>query len=249
MSYILDALKKSEQERGHGNVPGVQTVHSSSLNYRSDKKALWPYVLIAAVILNLLAILYFIVDRDKPTIVNAEKNAQPAQTTAEILPAAATPPTASTMEQQTKPSIPTDNTQDYTVQSATADSRETEQIAAEDVVMQPMDNSTIVSAPDRQQTETSDTKTTAKADREKVTPIEFYDLPEAISKQLPAIIISAHVYSTNPLQRSIVINDKFVEEGEYVIDDLVLKEITADGAIFDYQGTRFHYGVVSSWQQ
>jgi len=248
MSYILDALKKSEQERGHGNVPGVQTVHSSSLNYRSDKKALWPYLLIAAIILNLLAILYFIMDRDKPTIANAEKNARPAQTPAEILPAVVSPPTISTRERQTKPSIPAENTQDYTAQSATADSRETENIPVEGVVTQPMDSSSIVSDPDRQQTETSNTKATAKADREKVTPIEFYDLPEAISKQLPAIIISAHVYSTNPLQRSIVINDKFVEEGEYVIDDLVLKEITADGAIFDYQGTRFHYGVVSSWQ-
>ena len=25
MSYILDALKKSEQERGHGTAPNVQT--------------------------------------------------------------------------------------------------------------------------------------------------------------------------------------------------------------------------------
>jgi len=66
MSYILDALKKSEQERGHGNIPDVQTVHTSSLNYRSEKKAYWPYILIAAVLLNLLAIVYFIVDKDQP---------------------------------------------------------------------------------------------------------------------------------------------------------------------------------------
>ena len=37
MSYILDALKKSEQERGHGSIPGVQTVHSSSINYHHEK--------------------------------------------------------------------------------------------------------------------------------------------------------------------------------------------------------------------
>ena len=53
MSYILDALKKSEQERGHGGIPGVQTVHSSALSY-SSKKTYWPYILIAAVTLNLL---------------------------------------------------------------------------------------------------------------------------------------------------------------------------------------------------
>ncbi len=37
-------------------------------------------------------------------------------------------------------------------------------------------------------------------------------------------------------------------EGEYVIDDLILHEITAEGAIFDYGDTRFHYNVVSGWQ-
>jgi len=66
MSYILDALKKSEQERGQGNIPDVQTVHSSSLNYRNEKKAYWPYFLIAAVLLNLLAIIYFITEKQTP---------------------------------------------------------------------------------------------------------------------------------------------------------------------------------------
>ena len=78
--------------------------------------------------------------------------------------------------------------------------------------------------------------------------IEFYELPDSIQQQLPSIVISAHFYSSNPLQRSIVINNNFLEEGQYVIDNLILSEITTDGAIFDYQGTRFHYGVVSGWQ-
>lgn len=64
MSYILDALKKSEQERGHGNIPDVQTVHSSGLNYRNEKKSYWPYILIVAVLLNLLAIVYFTINKE-----------------------------------------------------------------------------------------------------------------------------------------------------------------------------------------
>jgi len=80
------------------------------------------------------------------------------------------------------------------------------------------------------------------------TVVEFYDLPESIKLQLPAIIISAHVYSTNPVQRSIVVNNNFLEEGEYILDDLILYEITRDGAIFSYHETLFHHGVVNSWQ-
>jgi len=66
MSYILDALKKSEQERGHGGIPSVQTIHSSSLYYNHNK-IYWPYILITAVLLNLVAILYFVIDKDKPS--------------------------------------------------------------------------------------------------------------------------------------------------------------------------------------
>jgi len=39
-----------------------------------------------------------------------------------------------------------------------------------------------------------------------------------------------------------------MEEGEYILDDLILHEITRDGAVFNYQGILFNYGVVSGWQ-
>ena len=73
------------------------------------------------------------------------------------------------------------------------------------------------------------------------------DLPIDVLQQIPALEFSAHVYSTNPQQRSIVINGRFMEEGDHVASDLYLSEITADGAIFDFQGRRFHQRVVSTW--
>ena len=64
MSYILDALKKSEQERGHGSAPSVQTLHTSGISYHSSKTHLWPYLLLAAIVINLGALMYFIVADD-----------------------------------------------------------------------------------------------------------------------------------------------------------------------------------------
>jgi general secretion pathway protein B len=69
-----------------------------------------------------------------------------------------------------------------------------------------------------------------------------------VRQRLPAIIISAHVYSKNPRQRSIVVNNDFMEEGEYFLDGIILDEITPDGAIFLYRDMKFHMGVVSGWQ-
>jgi hypothetical protein len=38
-----------------------------------------------------------------------------------------------------------------------------------------------------------------------------------------------------------------MEEGDRLTADLLLDEITADGAIFNFRGQRFHQGVVSAW--
>jgi general secretion pathway protein B len=242
MSYILDALKKSEQERGTGKVPGVQTVHTSSLNYRSEKNTYWPYILIAAVILNLLAILYFIVDKDKVSADISEKSAQQTLASNEER-----PPVSDKLSEQASIAGHAAIQEDDISQPTTSLPQAVDQHPADSMVTSDMVSTDNDSAPSQQKAEITNT-VTSSAPKESNELVEFYDLPEATRIQLPAIVISAHVYSTNPLQRSIVINDKFMEEGEYVIDDLILLEITPDGAIFGYQGLRFHHGVVSSWQ-
>ena len=120
---------------------------------------------------------------------------------------------------------------------------------AEEVIVKPATTSVDkkIQKPDKK-TETDNTDKGSQTISERTNIIEFHELPESIKQELPAIIISAHIYSTNPAQRSIVINNNFMEEGDYVLDGLILYEITPDGAIFAYQGTLFNYGVVSGWQ-
>ena len=251
MSYILEALKKSEDERGNGNIPDVQTIHSSSLNYRSDKKIYWPYFLIAAILLNLFAILYFILDK--------EKNPEHSATTPQNETVKNTVPVKSkdTSEQNTPTNknititSPTDTTNSKNQPRKNTDKKINKDKSITHTEMTAPAAITI--NPDKPvQTQEKDdqiVKTTNNPPGNDTNNIQsFYDLPESISRQLPAIIISAHVYSSNPLMRSIVINNNFMEEGEYVLDDLILYEITTDGAIFNYKGTLFSYGVVSSWQ-
>lgn len=236
MSYILDALKKSEQERGHGHIPDVQTVHSSSLNYRNDKKAYWPYILIVAVILNLLAISYFIFNKEKPveTPVTTEVNTAIKQAATENgitadktdTPADASSAVNNIVNLEITEPLP--GTATVTTNSpAKPASKETQ--------------------PERKSV-AENTRSNRSEKNSSTDIIDFHELPESIKQQLPAIIISAHVYSSNPLQRSIVINNNFMEEGEYVLDGLILHEITTNGAVFNYQGTLFNYGVVSGWQ-
>jgi len=242
MSYILDALKKSEQERGHGSIPSVQTVHSSSLNY-GNKKTYWPYILIAAVFLNLAAILYFVFDKDKPAENIAAIETATAVSNTGLSASADKMQTAITATPYKQPagttSIPHVTPADK-VNSAPATSRPltgNQVTVIPDTDSKSMNNASQYNAQAERNTSVDNTEV-----------IEFDELPASIKQQLPAIIISAHVYSSNPLQRSIVINNNFMEEGEYFLDGMVLQEITADGAIFHYKDIKFHLGVVSGWQ-
>jgi general secretion pathway protein B len=231
MSYILDALKKSEQERGQGRVPDVQTVHSSGINYRKAKKAYWPYVLIAAVLLNFAAITYFIINKDKPqTKTPTADNAEQVIVGESVPPSV--PKVAAQIEKATGISSKNDSRHLASKKESAADIIDHEIEAAKE------SHPVII--------EKEKTAKPATGLNDEV--INYHELPASIQQQLPTITISAHVYSSNPLQRSIVINNNFMEEGEYLIDGLILYEITPDGAIFDYQGTLFNYGVVSGWQ-
>lgn len=51
MSYILEALKKSEQERHRGQAPGLQALHTLPAQTGQSRRW-WPYVLMLALLLN-----------------------------------------------------------------------------------------------------------------------------------------------------------------------------------------------------
>ena len=51
MSYILDALKKSEQERSRGAIPDIRTIHQPpSAEYKTSSH--WPYLLLIVLLIN-----------------------------------------------------------------------------------------------------------------------------------------------------------------------------------------------------
>ncbi len=209
MSYILDALKKSEQDRGKGAVPGVQTVHSSSLNYRQEKKPVWPWFLLALVAINMVAVIYFIQSKDSKQPVAAIHPETIIETPVQKKQVVTTPTPTPTTVTSTPPAV--------VVAQKEAPAFEPQVI---------------------QQTEP-------------IEPIfetvDLYDLPLNVRQHIPALEFSAHVYSTNPLQRSLVINGRFMEEGSQINNELVLTEITSDGAVFDFQGYRFSTSVLSGW--
>ncbi|MDY0041285.1 MAG: hypothetical protein RBS57_13315, partial [Desulforhabdus sp.] len=59
MSYILEALKKSDQERSRGSTPGLQTIHTS-VAVESKKRRGWLSLLILALFVNAGLLLWWL---------------------------------------------------------------------------------------------------------------------------------------------------------------------------------------------
>jgi len=223
MSYILDALKKSERERGHGSVPSVQTIHTAGLDYKNEKKQIWPYFLIGAVILNMAALLFFMMSGDETTpalaiqkeVVEESDPETVVQVTDAVPPQTAVP--TSPVVAESAPAIEPTWQPETTVASLDVESSK---------------HTTQSTQPEKYFT--SET-------------ITLHELPTSIQQLFPSVTFQAHVYSTNPAQRSVVINDRFMEEGEYVLDGLVISEITPDGVIFGFMGYKISSGVISNW--
>ena len=73
--------------------------------------------------------------------------------------------------------------------------------------------------------------------------IAMAELPLALQQELPAMTISVHAYSGNPRDRMVGINNRMLREGEYVVPGLKLEQITPEGMIFGYKGFSFRRGV------
>jgi general secretion pathway protein B len=76
---------------------------------------------------------------------------------------------------------------------------------------------------------------------------EVDELPEEVRNNLPAMTFSFHVFSSSPQQRTIIINNRRMREGEEVNPGLVLQQITEDGVILLFERHRVHISVLSGW--
>lgn len=68
-----------------------------------------------------------------------------------------------------------------------------------------------------------------------------WDLPFATRKDLPEIQLTMHLYSPDPRERFVVVEGERHMEGDDLGDGLVLKEIRPDGMALEFKGQKFLY--------
>lgn len=65
------------------------------------------------------------------------------------------------------------------------------------------------------------------------------ELPQDLRRGIPALTITGAVYSDNPAQRLLVVNNQVLAQGSLVAPDLRLEEIQSKSSLFIFRGTRF----------
>ncbi|MFT3931243.1 MAG: general secretion pathway protein GspB [Spongiibacteraceae bacterium] len=210
MSLILEALKKSEQQRQREKAPSLQSIHQPTHIVSKPARPSWWLLAVVVVSAN-IAILGYWFWRQQNTVLPTAQPA-PAVSTAQ-------PPS---VENAAQSSVAAQNAN---AQAAPSENTQPEftQISPRGGVVQsvPIDSAQRVE--------------------------EIGELPDNVRNNLPAMTFSFHVYSDNPEQRTIIINDRRVREGEEISAGLTLQAITQDGVILCFQQHRIHISVLSDW--
>jgi len=208
MSLILDALKKSEQERQRDKAPGLQSIHQP-ITRPVQKNDRWQkLVLLVLLAVNVGALIYWYAQKKSDT----SPMATSAIATAEQPAIAASPPATGSVQRAEPPT------------AAVAPP------AAEYTKISPAQN------------QNSSARAAISQSIE-----EVGELPDEVRNNLPAMTFSFHVYSLNPQQRTIIINNRRMREGDEVSAGVQLQEITEDGVILGYEQHRIHISVLSGW--
>ncbi len=204
VSLILEALKKSEQQRQREKAPSLQSIHQPVAVEPKQTVQPWWWLAVLVVICNLAFLGYWIWRQQQS-----------------VAPVASVATTSSTAD-ESKEKV------DSPAQSVTA---------SKSVETQP-EFTRIAPHAQPVQPETADKSLRVE---------EVSELPDNVRNNLPAMTFSFHVYSESPEQRTIIINDRRMREGDQISAGLQLQSITSDGVILLFEQHRIHISVLTEW--
>jgi general secretion pathway protein B len=216
MSFILDALKKSETERQRADAPALYEMKMAPARRRV---ATWLIVLAALLVINIVVLSVVLLrgNHGAAPQVNANNAGTPAAAAVgpSAAPAAAAPPVTATAAPTQIVAAPGAG---GTASSAPAPDTATGATAGTS------DDDVPAADP-------------ARTAREEVPTYE--QVSGAPGANLPELKLDLHAYATNPADRFVFLNAVNLKEGQTSPAGVRVETITPDGAILSWHGTRF----------
>ena len=215
MSFILDALRKSEIERQRQSGPSMAEFPVA----REDRRL--PVALLAIGLLlavNVGIVLFFLLrDARAPvatpaaaTAASSLTNAAPAAASPAPKPAGAPPISAAPFDE-----LASQPAQSY-----------------EEPATEPPDAPDPTLIPDTPVSHPGVTYSEAP-------PTAIDNFPAQGAAGLPELTVDLHIFTDDPAKRAVFINGRRYVQGARILEGPVVEEITRDGAVLNYRGRRF----------
>jgi len=261
MSYILDALNKSEQERREqDNVPSLQAIHDDKSNgHLQSNNFRWiPIAVIIALISLLLVIILLITARNSdeksqysPAAISPLKQAAPNQTASvdtrptgvqfnQSTPAKFNFPNVQSFNTEVKKEVNTEIDALYSQKGGAntgALTTERPQVTTE-IIANGVDTELVNAV-------TSDYQT---FDGAASSVPNVQNLPKPLQSRVPALDYSAHIYSSDERSGFAIINGRSRYKGDVLSRDLFVEAVEEDGLVLNIQGISFKLPAMKSWQ-
>ena len=193
MSYILDALNKSEQERERKQTPGLKSLRGEPSPNRFQLRH-FLYLLALLAIFNSIGVFIYFGNNSEP---DSDIATQAKTPSADAL----VPSNAVTAD------TPTGSSNLTAAQSA-------------GFPAPPINGKTV----------------------------DINDLPGHVTRRLPEIQITTHIFASDSDLRMVNINGVSRKEGDLVTSSLQLVEITEEGVVMNFEGYAYAMNILEDWQ-
>lgn len=218
MSYILEALKKSKQERQGGETPHLHIVHAPpSFKPRFSKGGRSGLLFCGfVVLLSLGGLAYYF---------SSTKAPPPIEDSLKSITVRGIEIRSQFFEQAEEASVVVQNSEFMSARSGPIENLPPPVKIRRDrfkkVLLGTVEN----------------VETTPSGEMQDV-PYRVH-LPQEIQKEIPQFNFAGHTYADDPKRRMIIINNKILREGDSVDSDTTLVNIIWEGVVLNYKGISF----------
>jgi len=258
MSYILDALNKSEQERREqDNVPSLQAIHDDKSNAHPQSHNFpWVPIAVGLVLLGLLlAIVMLSILRNN--------DATPQHSPAPISSIGQAEPVQATLVNARPTSVQHSNGSREKLIFSNAQSASALSVNAEVDALYAQESDTharaLTAVPPQASTGIIGNSVDTELADAVVADYQAFDgaasfvpnvqqLPKSLQSRVPALDYSAHIYSSDERSGFAIINGKSRYKGDILSRDLFVEAIEEDGLVLNVQGISFKVPAMKSWQ-
>jgi len=227
VSYILEALKKAEAQRGQGQVPGLHDQHmapefSGGGAREGNGLLIWIIMGMGLIMMGLLVWALWQPDAAPP----------PGLPAIAAVPGPAPAPAQAVMPQTPPPAI-APPTPAITPQAPVAATEPTPAPAPAQAMVDP-------GLQPRHERRTRNEPAKAEAaPSAKAQQDALPELPESMRAQLPKLSFGGAMHSDNPASRMLIVNGQLLHEGDAISPDLTLEQIQLKQATFRFKGHRY----------